>query len=62
MVMVDHFLKMAHFVACAKTFDATRIADLYIQEIVRLRQVPHTITMDQDIKFISHFGGPYGEN
>lgn len=54
-VVVDRLMKMTHFLSVKTTYSVSRLVLLYIDEIVRLYEVPLTIISDYEPQFISQF-------
>ena len=54
-VIVDKLTKSTHFLSIRATYPLEKLAQLYVQEIVRLHGVPLTIISDRDPRFTSRF-------
>ena len=54
-VIVDRLTKSAHFIPLRVECSLSKLADIYVKEIVRLHGVPVEITSDRDPRFVSRF-------
>jgi hypothetical protein len=54
-VIVDRFLKVAHFIPVKSTYKGAKLAELYIVKIVCLHRVPKKIVSNRGTKFTSRF-------
>ncbi|WRX11507.1 Integrase zinc-binding domain - like 8 [Theobroma cacao] len=54
-VIVDWLTKSAHFLVVHSTYSIEKLAQLYIDEIVRLHGVPVSIVSDRDLRFWPKF-------
>ena len=54
-VVVNYFSKMAHFLPCSKTSDASKIARIYFDGVIKLHGLSKTIVLDRDVKLVSYF-------
>ena len=54
-MIVDRLTKSAHFIPVRIDYSMDRLADLYVDEIVRLHGVPLSIVSDRDLRFTSRF-------
>jgi hypothetical protein len=54
-VIVDHFLKVAHFISVKTTYKGAKLAELYIARIVCLHGVTKKIVSNRGTQFMSRF-------
>ena len=55
MVAVDQLTKSAHFLPVQMSYSMEMLAQIYLQEVVRIHGVPETIVSDRDPRFLSKF-------
>ena len=60
-VIVDRLTKVAHFIPINIKYSLEKLAQLYVQEIVRLHGVPSCIVSDRDPRFTSRFWKKFQE-
>jgi hypothetical protein len=56
-VVVDRLTKSAHFIPIRMNYSLDKLAEIYVNEIVRLHGVPVSIVSDRDPRFTSRFWG-----
>src|SRR6187551_1451454 len=54
-VIVDRLTKVAHFLPVKTTYTGARLAELYMERIICLHDVPKKIVSDRGTQFTSHF-------
>ena len=54
-MIVDRLTKSAHFIPVKVTYNAEKLAKLYISEVVRFHGVPLSIISDRGTQFTSMF-------
>ena len=60
-VIVDRLTKSAHFIPVQINYSMDRLAELYVDEIVRFHGVSLSIVLDRDLRFTSGFGRNYSQ-
>jgi hypothetical protein len=54
-VIVDRHTKMAYFIPVHTTYTAKKYAEIYLDRIISLREVPKTIISDHGAQFVARF-------
>jgi hypothetical protein len=54
-IVVDRFLKFAHFIPLSHPYSANSVAKAFFDNIVRLHGIPCSIVSDRDPVFTSNF-------
>ncbi|GAU49588.1 hypothetical protein TSUD_138750 [Trifolium subterraneum] len=60
-VVVDRLTKSAHFIAIKMGTLVPRLAEIYVEQIIRLHGIPSSIVSDRDPKFTSRFWESFQE-
>jgi hypothetical protein len=60
-VIVDRLTKVAHFIPVKTTYTTSKLADLYIDNILRLHGAPKTIVSDRGPQFTAKFWKSFHE-
>ena len=55
MVVVDRLSKYAHFMTLSHPYTASKIAQVFVDQVFKLHGMPTSIISDRDPVFISHF-------
>jgi len=55
LVFMDRFSKMAYFFSCSRTADASRVAKIFFDGVVKLHGLSKDHVSDRDVKFTSYF-------
>ena len=58
-VIMDRLTKSAYFLPIRANYPLEKLAQLYIQEVVRLHGIPSTIISDRDPRFTSQILGAF---
>ena len=60
-VIVDRLTKSAHFIPIRVTYSMAKLAELYVEWVVRLHGIPVSIISDRDPRFASRFWQAFQE-
>jgi len=55
MVVVDCFMKYGHFIALSHPYTASKVAQLFLANVLKLHGMPTTIVSDRELVFTSSF-------